>query len=127
MSILDKAATSAQSGNAPANGVNAYKIRSGGLAAPAVPTDPTARTPAEPTTDFAPAAARRRAARLVGALLALGVAVALTAFWLAPRAARRGPDATGAADGYAAPGSGEAVRGATALPDYRALVIGINQ
>ncbi len=127
MSTQDKTAASGQSGNTSANGVNAYKIRTGGLAAPAVPAEPTDISPAEPMPSCAPAVVRRRAARLAVTLLALGVAVALTALWLAPRAARRGPDATGAADGYAAPGSGEAVRGAAALPDYRALVIGINK
>ena len=43
MSTQDKTAASGQSGNTSANGVNAYKIRTGGLAAPAVPLDAESR------------------------------------------------------------------------------------
>lgn len=53
--------------------------------------------------------------------------VALAAIWLVPRAVRRGAEASRAADGTLSPGDGGEVRRAPALPDYRALVIGINQ
>jgi len=121
MSTHDKPLPSGLNGTDAENGVNAYKIKSGGLAAPAVPESPPAAPPGP-----APAAPRRRAARWTAAWLALA-AVALAVVWLVPRAVRRGSEAPRAGDEAVSTGNGGAVRGAAALPEYRALVIGINQ
>lgn len=122
MSTQDNASSSRKSPDTPASGVNAYKLRTGGLAAPSVPSEPPATPPSEPSPFPALAAPRRRMPRLMAALLML--AAALAAIWLVPRALRQAPETPLAAGTRRAADASSAT---AALPDYRALVIGINR
>jgi hypothetical protein len=106
-------------GKAPANGVNAYKIKSGGLAAPVVPTEKPRDTPRPERP-----APKPRPTRLSGALLALAMALGVVWFFLRDG---RMPDTWRDAGPGVSAGSGGVANAASVLPDYRALVIGINQ